>query len=1065
MPMPFSPRSPGGAVTGKVYLFNCPFEEKEDAKKAGAKWDFMAGSWYVPGGQSLEPFNKWHPNERKYLLCDYNDKDDAKKAGARWDASCKQWYFDANDIKAESKLAKWLPSTKNTAAPKPKKKKKMLSDTTNKIKVSSPKKAKPRSLTKSQLATIPRINNDMTITHLLTECRARDPSIRGLSTKNKTWLLEHLQIGTPWISAATASTNEEPKKTSEDPPPAKKPPANATASTKKAKHPIIHVDMTVAQLQLECRARDPDIKGLSTKNKSWFLNHLKIGTKWKSVDASTNEEPKKSEDPHPIKKQTTATKKTPSVAKAFAKESPTIHADMTIAQLEMECRARDPDITGLSNKNKSWLLEHLKIGTPRAPAIHADMTIAQLQMECRARNPDITGLSNKNKSWLLEHLKIGTPRAPSIHADMTITQLQIECRVRDPTIKGLTNKNKSWFLDHLKIGTAWMSRQEGKILSASNLTAHAAATSKPKSETVAKRKGANTTTTKTKNIKTEDATPTQKPVPVARKTQLNYETMKPTLMARQYTESRKYRQSLLLTKNSTPDAKSNSSKETKRNTKKSKIEPSSIVQVQVLKLANAKTSRVIKHDPDVNYASETRSEPSAKKQKITTATNPSQAENWTAETSTQTENRTAANSEIATASISTQTVNLTASLANASTSGATTTNRPSTSSVVTHHARVTNKMTLAVLREEAKSRLMYEVPRLKSDLLNHLVEGSICVHESPEYAAYHNLLSRIKNEAPALRRAAAEKNREIEARREKLRMERQAKEEKKQAEEERKIEEERQDEISRQKALHVHSFPRAHTCLLAKTGDLTMCEDPRSQHRSCNFCRNKHRFYCHGNTPDYSCESCDWDICETCLNEENKTKAEKEEFRKKREQEWAEERRKENEEEEKEEEAHRQRWDATLRFTPEIRKVKGKHLDPDSSEMKFTVWCSDSYGFHRCNEESPKEFDSAWTTKEEANCRAEYLFYWKNAWGHRPESLNDNNEVESKNTGDLKGWAIRPDGGSQWTVCVVPSDAFRYLSNVCKERHNLDDESGEESGEERSEETSWAHGSYFGSYF
>ena len=96
--MPFSPRSPGGAVPGKVYLFNCPFEEKENAKKMGAKWDVKAGSWFVPEGEALEPFNKWHPNERKYIVCSYSEKDAAKTAGARWDASCKQWYFDANAL-------------------------------------------------------------------------------------------------------------------------------------------------------------------------------------------------------------------------------------------------------------------------------------------------------------------------------------------------------------------------------------------------------------------------------------------------------------------------------------------------------------------------------------------------------------------------------------------------------------------------------------------------------------------------------------------------------------------------------------------------------------------------------------------------------------------------------------------------------------------------------------------------------------------------------------------------------------------------------------------------------
>jgi hypothetical protein len=195
-----------------------------------------------------------------------------------------------------------------------------------------------------------------------------------------------------------------------------------------------------------------------------------------------------------------------------------------------------------------------------------------------------------------------------------------------------------------------------------------------------------------------------------------------------------------------------------------------------------------------------------------------------------------------------------------------------------------------------------------------------------------------------------------------------------------------------------------------------------------------------------------------------RTKAEKEEIREEREQVWEEEGRKENEEAEREEEEHRQSWNAEVRFTPEIRKVKGKHLDPDSSEMKFNVWCSDGYdpdGWHGYDGEPPKEFDSAWKTKEDANSRAEYLFYWKNAWGYDPEELNDNNEVVSKNTGNLKEWTVSPADSTRWTVAAVPSDAFLYLSNACKDSHNLDDERDEE----RNEESCRAPGNYFGSYF
>ena len=198
--MPFPPRSPGDAGPDKFYLFSCPFEEKDEAKELGAKWDGVAGSWYVPRGQPLEPFNKWHPNGRKYIVCSYSEKDDAKRAGARWDASCKQWYFDAHDAQAESNLARWLPSSTSN----------WNSIETEVLNLPPIRTPKPKARTKkSEIAMIPRINSDMTIPQLRTECLARDPSMRGLYSKNKTWFLDYLQIGSPWISADGAT--ERPK--------------------------------------------------------------------------------------------------------------------------------------------------------------------------------------------------------------------------------------------------------------------------------------------------------------------------------------------------------------------------------------------------------------------------------------------------------------------------------------------------------------------------------------------------------------------------------------------------------------------------------------------------------------------------------------------------------------------------------------------------------------------------------------------------------------------------------------------------------------------------------------
>ena len=193
--MPFPPGSPGDAGPDRSYLLNCPFEEKDEAKELGAKWDATAGCWYVPSGQPLEPFNKWHPNGRKYLVCSYSEKDDAKRAGARWDASCKQWYFEATNSKLESDLARWLPSSMSNWNAMPAEDYRLPARST---------KPKVRAK-KSEIAMIPRINSDMTIPQLRAECLARDPSMKGLYTKNKTWLLGHLKIGTPWISADDAA--------------------------------------------------------------------------------------------------------------------------------------------------------------------------------------------------------------------------------------------------------------------------------------------------------------------------------------------------------------------------------------------------------------------------------------------------------------------------------------------------------------------------------------------------------------------------------------------------------------------------------------------------------------------------------------------------------------------------------------------------------------------------------------------------------------------------------------------------------------------------------------------
>ena len=74
-------------------------------------------------------------------------------------------------------------------------------------------------------------------------------------------------------------------------------------------------------------------------------------------------------------------------------------------------------------------------------------------------------------------------------------------------------------------------------------------------------------------------------------------------------------------------------------------------------------------------------------------------------------------------------------------------------------------------------------------------------------------------------------------------------------------------------------------------------------------------------------------------------------------------------------------------------------MDPDGNKMKgYTVWCSDGYGndgWHSYEGPPDKEFDSTYKTKEDANERARYLFYWKNPWGQQAEEIMEGYSGES----------------------------------------------------------------------
>ena len=110
----------GESVSLGVKTFiEVPFNQKEEVKALGAKWDRQEKSWYVPTNIDAAPFAKWitgmatgdtdapksaltiqtpsdsnqkPAQKRQYLAVPYGEHIAAKAAGAMWDKAAKSWY-------------------------------------------------------------------------------------------------------------------------------------------------------------------------------------------------------------------------------------------------------------------------------------------------------------------------------------------------------------------------------------------------------------------------------------------------------------------------------------------------------------------------------------------------------------------------------------------------------------------------------------------------------------------------------------------------------------------------------------------------------------------------------------------------------------------------------------------------------------------------------------------------------------------------------------------------------------------------------------------------------------
>jgi hypothetical protein len=75
-----------------------------------------------------------------------------------------------------------------------------------------------------------------------------------------------------------------------------------------------------------------------------------------------------------------------------------------------------------------------------------------------------------------------------------------------------------------------------------------------------------------------------------------------------------------------------------------------------------------------------------------------------------------------------------------------------------------------------------------------------------------------------------------------------------------------------------------------------------------------------------------------------------------------------------------------------------------------------------------KEFNSSYNTIEEANERAEYVFYHENPWGLEEDEFPyvETDFVSSKS--GFRRLQCCPDDSERWTVSIMPSSAFDYIN-------------------------------------
>ncbi|CAJ1946591.1 unnamed protein product [Cylindrotheca closterium] len=233
------------------------------------------------------------------------------------------------------------------------------------------------------LTNAPVVTDTLTKGQLMYEIMARMPGTKGLSSKSKDDLLTMVAVGSIWTTGAV-TTNAAGKA-----PPAKRAKKEKTTSTHRVKVPSPTAPSVNAQVQVKTSA-SPKRTGVKAKPPG--------------ANGSIHDPIRLDTSISPDRVASSKATRWPiaSSAQALQPISPIVPVTSSSSSTVVQSVARK---TAATNKKKATVFPK----PDDQSVVSKNMTAAQLLHEIKYRNPNATGLSGKNKGWLVAELGDGTP--------------------------------------------------------------------------------------------------------------------------------------------------------------------------------------------------------------------------------------------------------------------------------------------------------------------------------------------------------------------------------------------------------------------------------------------------------------------------------------------------------------------------------------------------------------------------------------------------------------------------------------------------------------------------------